>query len=121
MDKDKKLTLYFDSECPLCSREISWLKSKNQTCSINFVDIVSPDFDETKIGKSKKELLSKIHAKDSEGNFITGVDVFREVYTMLGMRSISKLLSIPILKYFFDVAYVLFAYIRPFFKYFKRA
>ena len=51
-----KTTLYFDGQCPLCSREIAKLK-KNVLEPISFVDIHEADLSKT----DKTLFLKKLH------------------------------------------------------------
>ena len=40
--KETELTLLFDGGCPLCQREVSFLRSRDRLSKILFVDINSP-------------------------------------------------------------------------------
>lgn len=56
MDHPNKTTLYFDGQCPLCSREIAKLKT-NVLEPISFVDVHGADLSKT----DKTLFLKKLH------------------------------------------------------------
>lgn len=107
-----KITVYFDGDCPLCSREIRFIKSKDKKDLIHPVDINDPNFDPNTIKKTRDELMQRIHAEIHlpEGNkLVSGVDVFRELYSRIGLGFILWPTRLPILKQLTDLAYIIFA------------
>ena len=63
-----KLTLLFDGGCPLCQREISFLRSRDRWNTISFVDIDSPTYNpELYRGISYREAMGRIHAITARG------------------------------------------------------
>ncbi|QQR88722.1 MAG: DUF393 domain-containing protein [Myxococcales bacterium] len=79
-----KLQLFFDGECPLCAREVNWAKRRNTHGQVKFTDIAAPDFNAESYGLSQSELMDKIHARLPSGEILVGVEVFRQMYTLLG-------------------------------------
>ena len=58
-----KLTLLFDGGCPLCLREIKFLRSRDSLKKISFVDIDSSDYEQDIYsGISYKDAMVRIHA-----------------------------------------------------------
>lgn len=107
-----KMTVYFDGSCPLCSREIKFIKSKDKKELIKAVDIDDPSFKPETLRKTKEELMKKIHAElhlPNENKLIEGVDVFRELYSRIGLGFILWPTKLPILKQLTDLAYMAFA------------
>ena len=89
-----KLTLLFDGGCPLCQREVTFLRSRDFSNSISFVDIDSPDYSpDLYSGISYREAMGRIHAITSSGEVLKDVRVFREAYRLVGLGLFSNYLA----------------------------
>ncbi len=101
-----KLILLFDGACPLCQREVTFLRSKDRLNVISFVDIDSPSYNpEFFRGISYKEAMGQIHAITDTGEILKDIAVFREAYRLVGLGWIYSPTSLPILAPLFDKAY----------------
>lgn len=113
-DQDNpEFEIFFDGDCPLCRREIEWLARKDSENRIRFSDIASKDFCASTIGKTQQELMQFIHGRilsgANQGQVITGVEVFRNVYSRVGWRwavAISRFIGVA---QCLDLAYWIFA------------
>jgi predicted DCC family thiol-disulfide oxidoreductase YuxK len=103
------IELFYDGECPLCFREIVILRRKDTRNEIAFVDILSPDVDFEKLGKSKEELMGQIHGRRPNGQWITGIDVFSELYDVIGFTFFRTMAEMPCLRPLFKGVYRSFA------------
>lgn len=102
--------LLYDGDCPLCNKEICFLKKKNINKTVDFLDIASKDFSEIPHPKvDYTTAMQQIHAIDSQGNIMTGLSAFAVVYARCGLLLISTLLRISFVKYFLEPFYKLFA------------
>ncbi len=111
-----KLTLLFDGGCPLCQREVSFLRSRDFSNSIAFVDIDSPNYDPVLYGGiSYREAMGRIHAITSSGEVLKDVRVFREAYRLVGLGWVYEPTTWPVLGPFVDEVYRLWARWRLFF------
>lgn len=110
--ENKSLTLFYDGECPFCTKEICWLQTKPNAASVIFVDISSPEFKPEAYNKTKDEFMRKIHAQCEDGSFIIGAEVFRRLYSVMGFRKTAKILSLPLISHLVDISYAFFACIR---------
>ena len=116
MDKinDKgRFEVYFDGKCPLCRREIDlirWKDKKHQRLTL--VDIAGPKFDAGAYGKTLDEFHREIYGRDQAGNWVTGVDVFREIYQRIGFAPFARLSELPIIRSVLGVGYLGFANLR---------
>ena len=108
-NKTAHITLYFDGDCPLCKREINFLKKITPKDKVSFEDISEENFKEDKHGKSCSKLMAEIHAKTSDGQWLIGMDAFRAVYSYTKFSFIFNLTKLPILRQSFDFMYKLFA------------
>ena len=107
------LTLYYDEACPVCKIEVDMLKSITKPELVSYVDISSEDFKAPK-GKTKEELMAEIHAQTANGEWVTGMEVFRKLYTHTPYSTVFNLTGLPVLKQIFDLGYVVFAKVRPY-------
>ena len=105
-----KLTLLFDGGCPLCQREVSFLRSRDSSNSISFVDIDSPNYNPQLYGGiSYREAMGRIHAINSSGKVLKDVRVFREAYRLIGLGWVYAPTTWPVLGPLIDEAYRLWA------------
>ena len=105
-----KLTLLFDGGCPLCQREVSFLRSKDVSSLISFVDINSSSYKPELFSDiSYREAMGSIHAIKASGEVVKNVDVFREAYRIVGLGWIYAPTTLPVLAPVFDQVYKLWA------------
>lgn len=83
-----ELEVFFDGECPLCRREIDGLRRFDRRRAICFTDIAVPSFDAASHGRTRAELMGRIHARARDGEWITGVEVFRRMYEAIGLGAL---------------------------------
>jgi len=108
-----KLTIFFDGGCPLCKREVDFLKSKNHRGCINFIDINSSDFSlDIKYGFTYKQAMERIHALKSDGSVIKDIKVFQEAYSLIGLGWIYAPTKLPILDKIIEFIYGVWAKYR---------
>jgi predicted DCC family thiol-disulfide oxidoreductase YuxK len=103
------IEMFFDGECPLCLREVNWLRRLDKHGRIRFVDITATDFDAASLGLTQDELMAKMHGRLADGTIVTGVEVFRYLYTAVGYGWLVAPTRLPIVKQGLDVAYKVFA------------
>ena len=92
-----KLTFLYDGACPLCLRETDFLKKKDSSKYINFVDISINYIPENFENISFKEAMSNLHGILSTGEIIYGVDVLAYSYELVGLGWIYFPTKLPIL------------------------
>jgi predicted DCC family thiol-disulfide oxidoreductase YuxK len=80
-----QLKVYYDGACPICSREMHWLKARAKPELISFVDFSSSDFVNSDSPLTRDDLMREIHAVDSQGQILRGMEVFRAVYCLIGL------------------------------------
>lgn len=103
-----QVTIFFDGACPICSREMNFVRKKNSAGAVRLVDTSSPDFDPRAHGiSSDPDRL--IHGKLPDGTIIQGLEVFRRVYSALGMGWLLAPTAWPVLRPIFDFGYRIFA------------
>ena len=92
-----KLTFLYDGACPLCLRETDFLKKKDSSKYINFVDISINYIPKNFENISYKEAMSNLHGILSTGEIIYGVDVLAYSYELVGLGWIYFPTKLPII------------------------
>ena len=81
-----QLTLLFDGACPLCMREVRFLKVRDLNKRIAFVDIDAQEYAAADHGGiTYREAMGRIHALRADGTVLQDVEVFREAYRLVGL------------------------------------
>lgn len=107
--RDYEVEVFYDGECPLCLREIRMLRWMDRKRRILFTDISREGFSPEAYGKDMDELMGEIHARLPDGTWITGVEVFRRLYSAVGFKTLASLTRLPLASGFLDFGYNVFA------------
>ena len=108
-----KLTFLYDGGCPLCRRETSFLKVRDKSESILFVDINSKDYDPKNYQNiSFEKAMSNLHGILNNGNIIKGLDVLAYSYQLIGLGWVYLPIKIPIISNFLKIIYRIWAKYR---------
>lgn len=103
------IEVFYDGDCPLCAREVRWLRRRDRGGRIRFVDIAAPGFDPGEAGVSMEALMDRIHGRLPDGTIIDGVEVFRRLYAAVGFPLLARLSRLPGISRLLDLAYRWFA------------
>jgi len=109
---DQVFEVFFDGECPLCMREIRMLQRLDRSARIRFTDIAAQGFDAAPLGVAFGQLMARIHGRDLAGDdrgLIEGVEVFRRLYSAVGLGPVVKLTRLPGVRQALDRGYDFFA------------
>jgi len=106
-----QIKLLYDGKCPLCLREVKFLQQKdNGRGLIAFVDISDLNYSpEENAGIDFATAMGTIHAILPDETVITNLEVFRRVYSILGMGWIYSFTRLPILGAIADSLYKIWA------------
>lgn len=108
-DSSWSVEVFFDSGCPLCTREIALLRRRDRAGRIRFTDLASSDFDATALGVDRATLMARIHGRLPGGELVTGVEVFRRLYAAVGFERLVALSRLPVIAQLLAAAYAAFA------------
>ncbi|MCH2211706.1 MAG: DUF393 domain-containing protein [Fuerstiella sp.] len=103
------IEMFYDGDCPLCMRETRLLGRLDQQNRIRFTNIAAPDFVAADYGKSHDEFMAEMHGRLIDGTWVSGGEVFRRLYSAVGLRPIVWLTRLPIISHLFDLSYAVFA------------
>jgi predicted DCC family thiol-disulfide oxidoreductase YuxK len=93
------LTIFYDASCPLCRKEMHALKEYDAQNRLNLVDCSTADFHDASAEQakiSKSSLMALIHARDANGQWIIGVDVFVQAYRAAGIEAVANFFEFPL-------------------------
>ena len=106
-----QIKLLYDGECPLCVREVNFLRKRDAGRGlVDFVDIADDRYiPEAHGGIDFETAMGRIHALLPDGTIIKNVEVFRCVYETLGMGWIYAVTRLPIIGSIVDSLYGIWA------------
>lgn len=106
-----KIKLLYDSECPLCVREVNFLKQRDaERGLVAFVDVADPDYQAVDHGDiDYATAMGRIHAVLPDGTTVKNVEVFRRIYEVLGLGWVYAITKLPLIGAFADWLYGLWA------------
>ncbi len=103
-----EFTLLYDGDCPICQKEVAWLKWKNKQGRLGFQDIQVEDFEAHRYGKTYEDLMAEIHGVYPDGQIIRGIDVFVAAYQAVGLGFLVAPLRWRFTRLGFEKLYALF-------------
>ena len=71
-----RVTVWYDSSCPLCIREIALMRRLDRRGAIQFIDVLDP---QGVCPLDRAELLSRFHAEE-EGRLFSGAEAFAAMW-----------------------------------------
>ncbi|MBE9094652.1 thiol-disulfide oxidoreductase DCC family protein [Tychonema sp. LEGE 07203] len=94
-----QIELLYDGECPLCVREVNFLKKRDAGRGlVSFVDIAEDGYNpEAHGGVDYETAMGRIHAVLPDGTTVKNVEVFRRIYEILGMGWIYAVTKLPVI------------------------
>lgn len=106
-----KIKLLYDGECPLCVREVNFLKKKDGGRGlVTFVDIADENYaPEQNNGIDFETAMGRIHAILADGTIIKNLEVFWRVYDVLGMGWIYAPTRWPVVGSMMNMIYEIWA------------
>ena len=109
---DWHLKLLYDGDCPLCVKEIGFLRRRDRQDRLAFEDITQPGFDAAAFGLERPALDAEMHAVLPDGRVLRRVAVFREAYRLVGLGWLVSWTAWPGFAQIADLGYSVFARYR---------
>lgn len=104
-------TLLYDHECPFCRLEVEWLLRRKGD-RLRAVDISAPTFDAADWGLEQEAIEAQLHGVWADGSVTVGMESVRASYTAAGVGWLMGWTRWPILRWFADLGYAIFARYR---------
>ena len=106
---EHQIEVFFDGDCPLCTKEIAALRRLDRAGRIGFVDLADADFDAAALEVDYGALMDRIHGRLPDGSWVEGVEVFRRLYAAVGLGWLVAPTRLPGISHALDWAYRTFA------------
>lgn len=106
------LVIYADTACPVCSAEMRGLRARDGQDRLQVVDCSAASFSDvqaTEAGLDGAQLMALIHARDADGRWLRGVEVFQAAYAAVGFTTFARLLGSRAARPLFEHMYPLVA------------
>lgn len=102
-------TIFYDGTCPLCQIEMKHLKTYDKNQNLTFVDIMQDNFKTHYPALDWHALNERIHGMCEDGTMLVGLDATHRAWSEVGKGWIYAPLRWPLVSYFADKAYLVFA------------
>ena len=104
------VTVWYDSQCPLCLREIKLMRRLDSARRIRFVDAVTAQ----DCPVDRAELLARFHAREGDGPVLEGAAAFAAMWRAIPLlRPLGLAAQWPPLLRLLERLYLGFLKIRP--------
>ncbi|TMO72197.1 cell division protein [Pseudoalteromonas sp. S3785] len=103
------MIIFYDGNCPLCSTEMAKLKQADTANKIQLEDLNAPDFSDRYSYIDKNKAINHLQAQTFSGEMIYGLDVTYHAWKTVGKHTWLKIFRLPIISFFADCGYLLFA------------
>lgn len=106
-----ELTVWFDGACPLCKREIAYIRRLDRRGAIWFEDVSLPG---SACPIDRGALLARFHAQAAGGPIVSGAAAFAAMWCAIpALRLLGELARTPVLLWAFERLYRIFLRVRP--------
>ena len=85
---------------------LRWMDRRQR---IRFTDISTDEFSPEQFEKSMQDFMDEIHGRLPDGQWITGVEVFRRLYAAVGLGPLVSLTRLPGISHGLEAGYQIFA------------
>ncbi len=102
--------VWYDSECPLCLREIALMRRLDKRCAIEFVDAYTAQG----CPVDRRDLLKRFHAQERGQPVVSGAAAFAAMWRAIpSLRPFGLLARFKPVLWLLEAAYRGFLLIRP--------
>lgn len=105
---NSSLTIFYDSFCPLCVKEMLALAKRDKNSCLSFEDINADDFSQRFASINAQAANRVLHAKNADGELLLGLDVTAQAWRLVG-NPLYCILRWPLIKPIADRVYIAFA------------
>lgn len=76
-------TIYFDGDCPVCSREIAMYRRQPGASAVQWVDVAYVDAPALGAGLTRSAAMARLHLRRADGSLVSGARAFTELWRAL--------------------------------------
>jgi predicted DCC family thiol-disulfide oxidoreductase YuxK len=100
------IEVFYDGSCPICTTEMKALARRDGGVRLALTDCSPTEFaPDTPDAPSRAQLMHRIHARDAQGRWLRGVDVFVAAYDAAGFHRTARVLACRRLRPLLDRLY----------------
>lgn len=108
--QDPPVTVFFDGDCPICAREVTFMRGLDAENRLVFVDAARADLP----AEERRRLLGRFHVRLADGRELSGAAGFAAVWRNLpALRLLGRAAAWPPLLRLLEVFYLGFLRVRP--------
>ena len=104
-----RFKLLYDGACPLCRREVAFLRRIDRHGRLAFEDIAAAGFNPAVYHATREQLLGVIHGVYPDGRIVNKLAAFRAAYNAIGWGWLLAPTGWPGLRWLADRGYEWFA------------
>ena len=104
-----QIEMFYDGDCPLCVRETRLLQKMDRHGRIQFTNIADSEFNAAAYDRTFDQLMAEMHGRLPNGDWVTGVEVFRRLYSAVGLGFLVWFTRVPGISHLLDWFYAVFA------------
>lgn len=105
-----QVKVWYDSECPLCLREIRFMRRLDKRGAIDFIDLYTAKA----CPVDRRELLRRFHAQERGKSAVSGAAAFAAMWRAIPiLRPLGLIAYFPPVLWLLEAAYRGFLRIRP--------
>ena len=109
-DESRPVRVWYDSQCPLCLREIALMRRLDSRGAIDFVDLYTA----RDCPVDRGELLQRFHAQEAGQPAVSGAAAFAAMWRAIpALRPLGIIARFPPVLWGLEGAYRLFLRFRP--------
>ena len=113
MTEERRTEVYYDGACPVCIREIDFMRSRRGGDEITFSDISDPNTPVPE-GLDRERALARFHVRTSDGTLHDGAAGFAAMWNELpALRPLARVARLPGVLPVLERLYRGFLRIRP--------
>jgi predicted DCC family thiol-disulfide oxidoreductase YuxK len=106
----QKITVYYNSACPVCKAGIESQKDKMEGCAIDWKDVHADSSLVNEIDSELEFVRERLHVVNAEGNILVGFDAFLEIWRNSPKEKWkADVFGLPIIRQISVISYNLFA------------
>lgn len=110
-DSLKEVTVWYDGACPLCIREIAFMRRLDRRRAIDFVDVAH---EQAACPVDRALLLARFHAQEVGSPVVSGAAAFAAMWRAIPvLRPIGLIARNTIVLALLERAYLAFLVVRP--------
>jgi predicted DCC family thiol-disulfide oxidoreductase YuxK len=109
-----RLKVFYDGQCPLCSREITFYQRQKGANEVDWVDVFNSSANVLPKGLTRTNALKRFYVLSPDGNLVSGGNGFVLLWLALPKFSVlGKIFNNKLMGFILECFYKFFVFNRP--------